>query len=111
MFYRVEARSFPEYSSTGGNWCGIFGFWDSRKLTVEQDKAFEDYYKALPEPDLKSDCQFWFTEKGYLEFEKVTDIILTALPDTVCDIQVLVKDNFNGEKVLYEDEFQIAIAI
>lgn len=129
MFYRVELEIDPDVEHPIGcedipGWQGIFrpgGFyWDLLERSAQDYEAcsrlrqywYEEIpWVQLPPTDKGLNYQFWFTELGYKKFEKVADLFLLALshmPEAK-DIRVL-KRNFPQNAVLYEDEYQIAVA-
>jgi hypothetical protein len=81
-------------------------------LTSEETTMIEEYSESLvyPELDYSKKYEFWFTDEGFAEFEKVAGIILTLLPPEVIDIIILEDFPHQGE-IVYQDPWQIAIAM
>lgn len=125
MYYRVEIQTFPHPAGIGHNvegWQGVFRpgsfYYELLERGAQDDESSARLWRychkelpVLPRQHREAGVQSWFTELGYMKFEEVADLFLLALsymPEAK-DIRVLERD-FSQDAVLYEDEYQVAIA-
>ena len=90
-----------------------YPFYPEGILTRKEIREHYKLLKQLPEPSIDfSKVIFYFTEKGDLKFNKLIPNIKRCIPSFLHIVEKHI--NFNEidllDKIIYEDEWQIAIA-
>lgn len=104
MFYRVEVLDCNQ------TWKGVFAA--TRDVYLLNDMSgweWVEFLLYLPAPLLRGDFEFWFSEKGFHEFEMVADDFLLIV-EMVGGEDIRILESDLAEKgIAYQDEFQVAI--